>query len=519
MNDYNILVTDDADEVREVLYNTISNMGYNVDTAANGKEALDKFRKNNYDLVLADIQMPKLDGIELLKNIREINNTVPVIMVTAYPSIGNAIEAMKLGATDFVTKPFQLDYLEVVVKRALDERKLILENRQLLTEVNKKAVIEKLNKQLHQKLKEISELYKISEEFNTVEDNENLFKKVVHLASKFTSAQKVSIMLLDREFNKLVLREAIGLDKKIIDKIVIPVGEGIAGKVVLEKKPVCYNVLNDEKIEIKERITRYQSKSYLCVPLIIGDEVFGVLNLTDKIDGGQFKEEDVLLITSLAQKAAIKIENNALYEGIYSNLVDTLKVLVSSIEAKDHYTKEHSQRVTRYALAIAEELGCSDEDLEKLQFSGIIHDIGKIGIRDYILLKEGKLTPEEYEAIKQHPVIADNIVKPLGLIQSERGIIRHHHERIDGAGYPDKLSGEEIPFLARILAVADAFDAMTSTRPYRDSLSVSVAIDELRRCSGTQFEPKAVKAMLRCIEQGLLHGKLESRLKKKLTIS
>lgn len=503
-----VLIVDDNEEVRETLKQALEELGYTSDTAEDGAHGFEMVRKNDYDLILADLQMPNVDGIGLLKRVREYDTSIPVVMVTGFPSVGYAIEAMKLGATDFISKPFKLDYFELIIKRAVDERALILENTRLLEQVNRKAVIEGLNRKLHSKLGEVSNLYKISEELGSIDDNDQLFKRMVKLAGELTGAQKISLMLLDKDSNRLILREAIGLNEEIIKTIAIPVGQGIAGKVLLEKKPVWFKASDGNDYGThNNNFTQYRSKSYISMPLIIGDEGIGVLNLTDKLSGGEFVREDLTLIATLAEKAAIKMENNALYEGIYSNLVDTLKALVSTIEAKDHYTKEHSQRVTYYAIAVARKLECSEEQIEELQFAGIIHDIGKIGISDRILQKTGRLTSEEYTIIKRHPGIGDSIVKPLGLIQSERDIIRHHHERFDGKGYPDGLGGSEIPRLARILAVADSFDAMTSKRPYREGLSVSDALRELRANSGTQFDPETVITMISCIEDGLLFAK------------
>lgn len=504
MKPSHILVVDDSEEVRDIIFGALEDMGHEVEVAEDGSSALSLLSEKIFDLVLTDLQMPNMNGIQLLKAIKSIDQSIPVIMITGFPTLDNAIEAMKLGATDFVTKPFKLDYFELIVKRAIDEHTLLLENTRLLAEVNKKTVIETLNKKLHQKLGEVSNLYRMSSELDILDDNDSLFRKVVDICSELTGAKKVSLMLLDKQSNNLILRESIGFDPELAKKIIIPVGQGIAGKVALDKEPIFYNSKNSKDLANSNPDRQYKNKSYISVPLIIAGEAVGVINVTDKIDDGIFKEEDFSLITSIAQKATIKMENNALYEGIYSNLVDTMKSLVTSIEAKDPYTKEHSQRVTSYSVSMARCLGCSEEEVEELQFSGFIHDIGKIGIKDHILLKESRLTDEEYKEIQQHPVIGDNIVKPLGLMQSERDIIRHHHERFDGKGYPDQLKGEEIHYLARILTVADSFDAMTSTRPYRAAMSIEFALAEVIRNSGTQFDPEIVEALKHCIEKGII---------------
>jgi putative nucleotidyltransferase with HDIG domain len=193
---------------------------------------------------------------------------------------------------------------------------------------------------------------------------------------------------------------------------------------------------------------------------------------------------------------ALNVENMALYDNLKENLLATLGALVNAIEARDSYTQQHSERVTQFAIAIAQALGHSRENLRKIESAGLLHDIGKIGIDDSILKKPGKLTKEEFERIKAHPLIGVNIVLSLGLESDELSIIRNHHERWDGRGYPDGLRQQEIPLLARILAVADAFDAMNSSRAYRQALPFPVCLRELRENSGSQFDPQVVEAAL-----------------------
>jgi putative nucleotidyltransferase with HDIG domain len=179
---------------------------------------------------------------------------------------------------------------------------------------------------------------------------------------------------------------------------------------------------------------------------------------------------------------------------MYTNLINTLQSLVAAIEARDRYTQQHSQRVTQLAVGIAEEMGCTQEEIDTIKFAGILHDIGKISVSDAILLKKGKLTEEETKVIQTHPLIGEKILRPLGLLPAEKAIVRHHHERWDGKGYPDGLVKEEVPLLARIIAVVDSYDAMTSNRPYRLARNDGKALDELVRCSGTQFDKDIVEA-------------------------
>jgi HD-GYP domain-containing protein (c-di-GMP phosphodiesterase class II) len=234
----------------------------------------------------------------------------------------------------------------------------------------------------------------------------------------------------------------------------------------------------------------------MSIPFNIRNQPFGLLLLKNSKGNGGFKREDEFICKFLAEKTALNIENIALYDNLKENLFASLMSLVSAIEAKDPYTQQHSSRVTDYSLRVAEEMHCRPDDLRKLESAGPLHDIGKIGIKDNILNKPGRLTTEEFEHIKTHPLIGENIVSPLGLDEEELSIIRNHHERWDGKGYPDGIRGEEIPFLSRILAVADSFDAMSSDRAYRKALPYAVCIDELKENSGSQFDPNIVKAAL-----------------------
>ena len=236
--------------------------------------------------------------------------------------------------------------------------------------------------------------------------------------------------------------------------------------------------------------------SYFCLPIQIRQEVFGVLVAGEKREAAPFGGEDVFLGQFLLNKAALNIENIALYESVVANLHSTLGALVKAMEAKDPYTRSHSRRVTSLSVLTAQGMGLGIDDIESLRFAAYLHDIGKIGVKDYILIKTSKLNDEEYEHVKQHPVIGESIIKDLDMSGSERSIIRHHHEHWDGSGYPDGLAGEEIPLMARIVAVADAFDAMTSDRSYREARDHEAAKEELLRSAGRHFDPEVVKAFL-----------------------
>jgi putative nucleotidyltransferase with HDIG domain len=243
----------------------------------------------------------------------------------------------------------------------------------------------------------------------------------------------------------------------------------------------------------------------MVVPLKIREKVFGVLTTMGSVNNGRaFSEKDLYYLSFLTQNAANAIENMALYENIYENLFATLYAFVNALEARDPYTQQHSNRVAGISLIIGEQLDRSPEELETLSYAGYLHDIGKIGIRDDILLKPGSLTKEEFRKLQEHPIIGARIVERLGLWEAEKQIIRGHHERFDGSGYPDGLHGEEIPLLARIMSVADVFDAMASNRAYRKKMETDTVLRIIEEGSGSQFDPQVVDAFLQLCREGTI---------------
>lgn len=209
-------------------------------------------------------------------------------------------------------------------------------------------------------------------------------------------------------------------------------------------------------------------------------------------------------IKAVSQMQLIKKINDELkttYDKLESAYMETIEILRFTVEAKDAYTRGHSDRVSAYSVLIGEALGLSEDDLKTLKIGGLFHDIGKIGIPDSILLKTDKLDDEEYSEIKNHPAIGAHILSNATIFKDIIPIVKHHHERFDGHGYPGKLKGEEIPYLARIATVADSFDAMTSKRSYRDSLPIDVVKEEIKKNSGTQFDPEIAEVFLKILDE------------------
>jgi response regulator RpfG family c-di-GMP phosphodiesterase len=333
-----VLVVDDEEFLRSFVRERLEIAGYSVAEASNGKEALAMAANGHgpYDVLLTDVRMPVMDGIALLSEVaRRCPGTAGIVM-SANAELDTAVQAFKIGAFDYITKPINFDVLLFTIEKALRKK---------------------------------------------------------------------------------------DLERQLDDY-----------RANLEKK-------------VKEQ--------------------------TDEL--------------------------NLIYVGAFD-------MAITSLEARDPYTQGHSQRVTRYSLKIAEELGVTGQELEDLRRAAVFHDLGKIGVRDAVLNKPGKLTDEEWEEIVRHPQTSVNILKNIPRFVPALPAILHHHEKFDGTGYPRHLAGKDIPFASRIMAIADTFDAMTSTRAYRKALPVSDAITEIRRCSGTQFDPDIVPAFIACQPKIVIPG-------------
>lgn len=211
-------------------------------------------------------------------------------------------------------------------------------------------------------------------------------------------------------------------------------------------------------------------------------------------------ESGIKAISQMNMIKEMNVELKDTYDKLERAYMESIQTLRYTVEAKDTYTRGHSDRVSEYSVLIGKHLGLSDDDLKTIQVGGLFHDIGKIGVPDSILLKTDKLTDDEYSEIKNHPTIGAHILSTATIFQDIIPIVKHHHEKYDGFGYPGKLKGEDIPYFARIAAVADTFDAMTSKRTYRDALPIDVVKEEIKRCKGTQFDPNIADVFLDILE-------------------
>lgn len=492
-----ILLVEDDSLLSELLREYLQKLNHEtVNICSTGQAALISVGREIYDCAFIDVMLPDMNGLELLEQIRNENLVLPVVMMSGYPTMDFTIEAMRKGASDFLAKPFGLADMALTLERVTKERKLLMENLSLRLVSEAREQLEIANKALQEKIEDQAKLFEISETIDETDSSENLYDRIVQLASRLTAAKKACFFVLPPDQDKLVLISEHGTGDARFMQHVFEVENGRLRRMINSGvSPILIRpdaVINDERL-----VQQADDRSLLsCWPLHIRGKLFGFLTTAHNGGCKYLSERETRFVDFLMKKASLAIENMALYESMVGNFYGILRSLVNALEAKDRYTGKHSERVTQYAYNIATVMQCSAGEIESIQTVGYLHDIGKIGIADSILNKPSGLTKEEFELVKKHPTIGESIVAELGLSPDERAIIRHHHERWDGNGYPDGLSGEHIPLLARIIMVADAFDAMTSKRAYRQGMSVPNAIEELQRNRGKQFDSTVVDAFL-----------------------
>lgn len=343
---------------------------------------------------------------------------------------------------------------------------------------------------------QLSVLYQVSRAISSTLKLDDILQTILDFSIKISGAGRGSIMLLDKKKHIFSIKIPYDKSEKNIDKITFAENENTIGWVVKNKKFLYIEDLENDKHFSKIKIIRRRIKQLLIIPIIVEDKVIGVINLENTSLG----PDTIDLLRSFSEGAAVAVNNARLYQKIQDSYFEITKALAQAIEAKDPYTHGHSERVMEYAAQIAQKLDLPEEEKELLKYAAMLHDIGKIGVRGIVLNNPNGLTNEEYDEIKKHPAVGEGIIQPIELLQPIRQFIKHHHEWYNGKGYPDGLSGENIPLGARILAVTDAYDAMKSDRPYRKALTEETAIQELKRGSSTQFDPKIVEIFLEILK-------------------
>jgi putative nucleotidyltransferase with HDIG domain len=337
-----------------------------------------------------------------------------------------------------------------------------------------------------------------------IADLRQMMLQTLKTAVQETRATCGYIMLMDDDDKvELVTEVAYAQDGEFDFPEKIEVGAGLSGYVAKMAQPITLAVENDVNEDFDGLNTGVRSAA--SVPLISrryqradqapGEQVLGVMTLLDTQNSTAFEDADMELIRTLSSLVAVSVTNARMEERRRATFLRTLESLATALEARDEYTRGHSQRVCEMSIMIGERMGLGLDALEELRVGTILHDIGKIGVPDAILNKRARLTDEEFLIMKSHPVIGYEICRPLMLSEGVLMIIRNHHEKLDGSGYPDGLKGGELPLSLRIVCVADAFDAMSSRRPYRGVMEMGTVLAELSKGAGTQFDPVVVEVL------------------------
>ena len=402
--------------------------------------------------------------------------------------------------------------LKLLIKRLWKTNKVIKENAIKFNEANQK--IQLLNKSLEAKVherakelelanEEIMTLYTLGRKMVSSLSLQEVLDVIVKSVSMMMSVEAASVRLFDEKNMALLLTASCGLSNEYQEQCKFMNAESSITDIIENRLPlIVANIPQDNTVPFQPNLLKEGFNSLVVVPIVFNDEVLGLINAFSRARR-VFIDSEVDLLQAVASQAAIAIKNAKLHENVHLNYYNTINTLSLALEARDPYTRGHAERVTNYAIGIAKVLKLSKEDIHILKYSGKIHDIGKIAVSDLILLKPGKLTPSEKAQVELHSIKGVEIISNLKFLEPGIPIIKHHHERYDGMGYPDGLREEEIPIGARILAVADAFDAMTSERPYRSALTFEEAVEDLKQNSGRQFDPYIVDAFLRILTQRL----------------
>jgi len=472
-----VLVVDDEVVIREILADFLTMEGFYVRTAEDGGSALVELSRDRFDLVLSDLKMPNMGGLELLSAIRKHTPHVVTIIMTGFGTVETAIEAMKQGAYDYVLKPFKVEEVVHTIRRGLEKQRLEAENF---------------------RLKEALSLYKVSEAIAASLSLEQVVHTLSRAAIDEVDSDMVFVLLSDGGGSFYRRTTELGpnfrLRRESDELSVSALTEHFRHAPALlehgERALPFFEKAGDEPLPQSIAVARLAAR---------GDTI-GFLAAVSYTQGKRFDEGQRKLLHMTADRASAAIENARLYEDLQGTFKQTIRGLASAIDKMDRYTAGHSARVAAYAQILAIKLGLDDEQIEIVRQSALMHDIGKIGCV-MNLNKPGKLSQEEYEIFKQHPEHGRDILQPIEFLNPLIPGVHLHHERWDGLGYPLGMKGNEVPLIARIISVADTYDAMTSDRAYRKALSHDIAISEIRRCGGTQFDPELAQSFLESIEE------------------
>jgi len=338
-----------------------------------------------------------------------------------------------------------------------------------------------------------SVLAKVGEGISSMDNIDSFLSLILETVTEALSGRKGVLLLRDEKRDDLYVKSVYGKSYDKSKQIRVDLQEEMFKEIIGSRQPV---VIQD--VPWNGPLQSLLRSPLLCAPLLLHDQVLGVIIISDRMTDEPFDEEERNLLHNLALQTAVAVENSRLNEDAEKTYFETISALAMAVEAKDPYSRGHSERVANYSVVIAQEMGMSQEDVIMLRDAAKLHDLGKIGVVDKVLKKPGPLTPQEMEMMKKHPEIGEGIIKPIRSLKKLCDLIRHHHEKLDGTGYPDGLKGDDIRPLVRILQVADIYDALTSNRPYRDPFTSQQAIDTLKSMKD-QVDLKVVETLERVV--------------------
>jgi HD-GYP domain-containing protein (c-di-GMP phosphodiesterase class II) len=437
--------------------------------------------------------MPRLSGLQLLEKIEQERLGVLTVLMTGFGTVETAIEAMKKGAYDYLLKPFKVEEVIHVVERALYRQRLQTENI---------------------RLREALTIYKVSEAIALSHDIEHILDVVLRAALDEVKADVATLHLRDprsgayEERVKIVASSeapGIGLPSPAFHVLMDQFSQGM---------PILAHGGKASRF-FTETSMPAELSSFVSVPLQVRASMVGVLNVFSFTPGKKFDEGHRKMLAVLASRAASAIDNARLYGELRTSNDDLVKANLSleemfqqtvagfaqALEESDMYTRGHSERVAVYSEILGRGLTLPDAEVRRIVQAGVMHDVGKIGVRYDMLNKPGKLTPEEVAVFREHPAKGKRILEPVPCLHPLIDGCWCHHEWYDGGGYPRGLAGDQIPLVGRVVAIADAYDAMTSDRAYRRALPHEVAVGEIERCAGTQFDPTLADAFVKLMEE------------------
>jgi response regulator RpfG family c-di-GMP phosphodiesterase len=499
-----VLIVDDEKFIRDILADFLGMEGYIVRTAEDGTAALEELNNSHYDLIISDLKMPRMGGIELLDAIGTAAPNALTVIMTGFGTVETAIDAMKRGAYDYILKPFKVEEVIRVVQRGIDKQRLSAENL---------------------RLREAVSLYAVSEAIAASLSLEEVLATIGDTALYELKGDLVSTWLDNGEggyFERQRLIRAAGgdpaprgvrpppgpspttgYDSSV--RIAQEVGPefGALGPQSFIEHYAAFSALLEQGSKggrFFASVPAVPLVSLVSVPLRMKTRLLGWIGVASFTKQKRFNEGHRKLLSIVGSRAAAAIENARLYEDLRATFQQTIQGLARAIDKMDRYTAGHSERVAMYATQLAQRLGLAVDAVEIVRQSALMHDIGKIGCV-MNLNKPGKLTQDEYEIFKRHPTYGRDILDPIKFLHPLIPGVHLHHERWDGRGYPIGLKGNDVPLIARIIAVADTYDAMTSDRAYRRALPHEVAVGEIERCSSTQFDPEIARSFTVRIEE------------------